>query len=106
MNESQIKVFPCQHDPGLFKCPRCWHWHPNRFNTEYPPDKPDEFAGRHRFCNRCEEIMVNWGIDGGTHEAALKCHANAIALDRIDETTGRCRSFSAMTVYNGFCFTR
>ena len=83
MDAILIKVKVCADNSNLFKCPRCWKWHPNKWNTNYQPDKPDNHTGRHKFCDSCEKVLIDLALNGGNHEASLLCLENAKRLGRI-----------------------
>ena len=68
----------------LFRCPRCFKFHDNRWNTEYEPDKKEDMIKypKHRFCNKCEDFLWGMAIDGSDFLAAKKVQENCESLGR------------------------
>lgn len=58
MRSEPISVTACRDNPNLVFCPRCLHWHENKFNFShepgyvYPKEKP-WLEGRESLCNDC-----------------------------------------------------
>lgn len=73
---------------SLFRCPRCFKWHTNRWNLPYKADKEEDnikYANRHIFCDKCEETL--WRIAESdsplsNHPAAIACRDHCVSLGR------------------------
>lgn len=70
---------------SLFRCPRCFKWHDNRWNLPYKADKEEDnikYAGRLIFCDKCEETLALLAISGSNHPAAIACKNHCEELGR------------------------
>lgn len=80
-----VETYKAANNPSLYRCPRCFQWHTNRWNLEYKADKEEDnkkYEGRHRFCDKCERTLWIMANDGSKHPAALAAKQHCESLGR------------------------
>lgn len=72
---------------SLYRCPRCFKWHSNRWNLDYLADKPEDnikYSGRQKFCDKCEETL--WRL---AETPEFSNHPAVLAVKEHCEILGR-----------------
>ena len=85
--EYKVNVFAqrAENDSSLFRCPRCFKWHTNRWNLVWKADKEEDntrYFGRLLFCDKCEETLARLAISGSIHPVAIACKQHCEELGR------------------------
>ena len=85
--EYKVNVFAqrAENDSSLFRCPRCFKWHTNRWNLVWKADKEEDntrYFGRLLFCDKCEETLWRLANSGSIHPAAITCKQHCEELGR------------------------
>lgn len=83
-----VSAQKAEKDEKLFRCPRCFKWHTNRWNLAWKADKEEDnikYANRLLFCNKCEETL--WIL--AESDSPLSNHPAAIAAKNHCEELGR-----------------
>lgn len=80
-----VSAQKAEKDEKLFRCPRCFKWHTNRWNLVWKADKEEDnikYANRLLFCDKCEETLARLANSGSIHPAAIACRDHCISLGR------------------------